>query len=339
MEKSPLLSIIIPVYKAEKYIRRCLDSLCNQTYRNIEIITVNDGSPDNCLSILREYEATDNRVVIYDKQNGGANSARNLALSHANGEWISFVDSDDWLDINYFEELMEHADSDCQLICGGFRLNESGPSHKVKKNALSNNVIDTIDLLHKTYFGMIYNVWGKVFKKDIITTHNINFKSFLRHDGIFLLNYLYYINKINIISTISYLHYYTENTNSLTQRLFGIDKMMLDLFRYYNSFELLAEKDYSNYDRYIQIINMDKSLSFCNILHETYPLPFKQKLFWYRRMINQLPHFTISYLSPFMNRSIHRWLKIAFNIRSPFFIYCIVEWHLIKNRIRSRLHV
>ena len=233
---------------------------------------------------------------------------------------------------------MEHADSNCQLICGGFRLNDEGPSYCIAKNALSLKIIDAIELLHKTYFGMIYNVWGKIFKKDIINNNKLFFKSFLRHDGIFLLEYIDHIKSISIISTSSYLHYNTENTNSLTHRIFGIEKMMLDLYRYYNSFAKLAESDYSNYDRYMKIINMDKTHSFCEIMHETYPLPCKQKLYWYKRMIDQLPHFCISYLLPYMNRPIHQWFKFAFKSRSSLFIYCIVEFHLLLLKIQTNLY-
>lgn len=332
MDNSTLVSIIIPVYNTEKYLRRCMDSLINQTYPTLEIIAVNDGSPDNCLTILKEYEAKDKRVVVYDRDNGGANSARNFALSKANGYWVSFVDSDDWLDIHYFEELMKYADSTSQLICGGFRINEEGPSYCIPRNTFSSNTIESIELLYRTYFGMIYNVWGKIFQKEIIVTNNLVFKSYLRHDGIFLLEYIYHINKISIISTSSFLHYNTVNTNSLTHRIFGIEKMMLDLYRYYNSFSKLVESDYSNYDRYMRIINMDKTHSFCDILHETYPLPFKQKLYWYRRMIEQLPNFT---LSKYLNKGIHKRLKWAFYLRSPRLIYFIIKLHLLKLKIQT----
>lgn len=339
MDSQPLVSIIIPVYKTEQYLRRCIDCLCNQTYHNIEIIAVNDGSPDNCLSILREYEAKDKRVVVFDKENGGANTARNYALQRANGNWVSFVDSDDWLDINYYKELMSQAEPDCQLICGGFRLNENGPAFSIKQNVFSHDRINAIELLHRVYFGMLYNVWGKVFKKDIIINNNLYFRSFLRDDGIFLIDYLMHVNNITIVSTSSYLHYNTENTNSNTHKMYGMDRIMLDLYKYHNSFEKLAESDYSNYDRYMKILYMDKSQSFCNILHETYPLSFKQRMYWYKRMIYQLPYFNLFYLSKFLNKSIHKWLKLAFNVRSPLFIHCIVECHLIKNRIRSKLHI
>lgn len=335
MSNQALVSIIIPVYKTEIYLRRCMDSLINQSYSNLEIIAVNDGSPDNCLSILKEYETKDKRVVVYNRNNGGANSARNFALSKAHGCWVSFVDSDDWLDFHYIEELMKYADPTSQLICGGFRINEEGPSYSIPQSTFSLNNIDSVELLYKTYFGMIYNVWGKIFKKEIIDANSLLFKSYLRHDGIFLLEYINHINKISIISTSSYLHYNTENTNSLTHRIFGIEKIMLDLYRYYISFAKLVESDYSNYDRYMRIINMDKTHSFCDILHETYPLPLKQKLYWYSRMIEQLPHFT---LSRYLNKGIHKRLKWAFYLRSPWLIYCIVKLHLLKLKLEKLIY-
>jgi glycosyltransferase involved in cell wall biosynthesis len=339
MEKKSLLSVIIPVYKTEKYLRRCLDSLCNQTYSNLEILVVNDGSPDNCLSILMEYAQKDKRVIVLDKENGGVNTARNLALTKANGEWISFVDSDDWLDLDYYQQLMIHTSQDTQLTCGGFRLNEDGIIYKSINNQLSLNRIEGLEVLFQTYFGMIYNVWGKVFRKDIILENKLLFRSFLREDGIFLMDYFQYINNLNILSTTSYLHYNTENINSITHKTYGIERIMLDLYKYHNSIAKLSETDYSNYDRYDKIQYMDKTLSFCNIMHETYPLPFKQKLYWYKRMIDQLPHFSISYLSPYLNKPIHKCLKLAFNARSPFFIYCVIKIHLLNLRIKTKFYI
>ena len=333
MDSTALVSIIIPVYKTEKYLRRCMDSLINQTYQNIEIIAVNDGSPDNCLSILKEYEAKDKRVVVYNKENGGANTARNYALSKACGNWVSFVDSDDWLDLNYFKELMKYADSTCQLVCGGFKLDESGNQYKYYKSETHLSRIDAIEILFDTYFGMLYNVWGKIFKKSIIIDNNLIFRSFLRDDGIFLVDYLQYVNDISIISTSSFLHYNTGNINSNTHKLYG-DKIWLDLYKYHNSFAKMAETDFQNYDRYQIILNMDKTKSFCEILHETYSLPYREKIYWYKRMIDQLSHFT---LSKYLNKSIHKRLKWAFNLRSPRLIYCIVKLHLVKLKLQTKL--
>lgn len=334
MENNSLLSIIVPVYKTEAYLRRCMDSLCGQTYNNIEIIAVNDGSPDNCLEILKEYAAKDNRVIVLDKENGGANSARNMALFVAKGEWISFVDSDDWLDLTYFQELMNYSNCKNQLICGGFRLNENGTIYKVPQNSLEFDRINSINILYNTYYGMLYNVWGKVFKKDIILNNKLLFRSFLRDDGIFLLDYYQYINNISIISTSSFIHYNTENINSNTHKMYGIEKMMLDLYKYHNAFAKIAETDYPNYDRYMHILNIDKTKSYCDILHETYSLPYKEKRYWYKRMIYQLPEFT---LSQYLNKPIHKWLKIAFKQRSSFMVTLIIYFQLLRFKIMGKL--
>lgn len=103
----PLVSVIVPIYKVEPYLRRCLDSIVNQTYTNLEIILVDDGSPDACPQICDEYAARDNRIVVIHKENGGLSDARNAGLDICKGEYISFIDSDDWVDEKYVEVLYE----------------------------------------------------------------------------------------------------------------------------------------------------------------------------------------------------------------------------------------
>ena len=100
------LSVIVPVYNVERYIRKCLDSLVNQTYKNLEIILVDDGSPDNSGAICEEYASRDSRVRVVHKENGGVSSARNVALDIATGDYICFVDPDDWIALNAYEELL-----------------------------------------------------------------------------------------------------------------------------------------------------------------------------------------------------------------------------------------
>ena len=98
--ENPIISVIVPVYKVENYIRRCLDSLVAQTYRHLEILLVDDGSPDSSGAICEEYAEKDSRIKVIHKENGGLSSARNAALDVATGDYIAFVDSDDWIDLN-----------------------------------------------------------------------------------------------------------------------------------------------------------------------------------------------------------------------------------------------
>ena len=335
MDNSTLVSIIIPVYNTEKYLRRCIDSLINQTYPNLEIIAVNDGSTDKCKEILNEYAQKDKRIIVIDKNNGGISSARNLGISRASGEYITFLDSDDWVDNNYYYELLEFSSPSTQLICGGFQINGNGLVHNASETITFESIPKAISCLYNIYYGLLYNIWGKLFKKNIIDNNNIYFQQSFREDGIFLLDYMYYTNIICIVSCQSFLHYNTENSNSFTHKNHGIMKTMLGLFTYYNSFNKLIEKNGYAFDEMNNIINMDKTHSFCEILHETYPLTFKQKLYWYKRMIDQLPHFTYS---KYLTKRIHKRLKWAFDLRSPRLIYLVVKLHLIKLKLRSKLH-
>ena len=97
MHNKPEVSVIIPVYNVEKYLERCLDSVINQSFTDIEIICVNDGSTDNSLEILKYYEQMDDRVIVIDKENQGLSETRNLGINISNGKYITFIDSDDWI--------------------------------------------------------------------------------------------------------------------------------------------------------------------------------------------------------------------------------------------------
>lgn len=115
-----LISVIVPVYKVEQFLPRCVDSLRAQTYRNLEIILVDDGSPDRCGEICDEYAASDSRIQVIHKMNGGLSSARNAGIDIAKGEFISFVDSDDWVDCDCYEKLSRLAKKyDAKMVCAG----------------------------------------------------------------------------------------------------------------------------------------------------------------------------------------------------------------------------
>ena len=105
--ENELISIIVPIYNVENYLRMCLDSIQNQTYQNFECLLINDGSPDNSAEICREYVAKDARFRYFEKENGGLSSARNYGIERAEGSFITFVDSDDWLEANSLEILSD----------------------------------------------------------------------------------------------------------------------------------------------------------------------------------------------------------------------------------------
>ncbi len=124
----PLISVIVPVYKVEPYLRKCVDSILNQTYRNLEVILVDDGSPDNCGAICDEYAAKDNRIKVIHKKNGGLSDARNAGLAVMNGEYLSFVDSDDLLPDDAVETMLTVAVAEnADLVIGGHNRFEETP--------------------------------------------------------------------------------------------------------------------------------------------------------------------------------------------------------------------
>lgn len=118
MNQKKLISVIVPVYKTEKYIKQCVDSILNQTYKNLEIILVDDGSPDSCPEICDEYAKQDDRVVVIHQNNTGLSGARNSALDICKGDYISFVDSDDWIETNAYEVLADKLATNCvDVVC------------------------------------------------------------------------------------------------------------------------------------------------------------------------------------------------------------------------------
>lgn len=161
------LSIIIPVYNVEKFLPQCLDSVINQTLKDIEIICVNDGSTDKSLEILTAYARNDKRIKIYNQENQGQSAARNLAISHASGEYLGFVDSDDWVDLDYFEKLYNAAKQfDADIACAGFRRCDKFKKtirksfKEVKVYTDINEKVKLDNLPENNY------VWNKIYKRS-----------------------------------------------------------------------------------------------------------------------------------------------------------------------------
>lgn len=167
------VSIIIPVWGVEKYISKCLDSLVNQTLKDIEIIVVNDGSPDNSQKIIDKYvKKYPGKVKSYIKENGGQGSARNYGIEVSTGEYIGFVDSDDFVELDMFEKMYNKAKQDKSdiVVCGSYNVSEDY-SNKEKDVFVTNYDTD----LENVIFGKMA-VWNKIYKRNIIIDNKITFK-------------------------------------------------------------------------------------------------------------------------------------------------------------------
>ncbi|MBQ8729868.1 MAG: glycosyltransferase, partial [Lachnospiraceae bacterium] len=164
----PKLSIIVPVYKVEPYIHKCVDSILYQTFTDFELILVDDGSPDNCGKICDEYAQKDEHVRVIHKKNGGLSDARNFGLEVAVGEYISFIDSDDWVDKNIYTESLDYMKkNDLDIVC--FDVTEVRSSKTLVRHKFeSDKVFEAEDGLYKILVDEIDNsACNKIFKRSI----------------------------------------------------------------------------------------------------------------------------------------------------------------------------
>ena len=213
------LSIIVPVYNVEKYLPKCLESLIKQTLKDIEIICVNDGSMDNSLAILKEFASKDSRIRIIDNQHQGVAKTRNAGIEQSTGEYIGFVDSDDYIDIDFFEKLYNSATKSNSDIAIASILKHKNffniYNAKYTKEETAITIQDKIKLCEdKKHF--FFYAWNKIYHSGFIKENNIKFsEGQIYEDVMFAIKALYYSNKI--ISVYGTKYHYIEHENSLTK--------------------------------------------------------------------------------------------------------------------------
>ncbi len=162
-----MISVIVPVYKVAPYLRQCIESIINQTYKDIEVLLIDDGSPDGCNEICGDYKKKDNRIRVFHTENRGLSAARNLGLREARGEHIGFIDSDDWIEPDMYETLLKRlveTDSDIS-ICGYDMISD----RKISEWRPRETVYERCDTLKALLSGKINNnVWNKLFRQEVI---------------------------------------------------------------------------------------------------------------------------------------------------------------------------
>ncbi len=216
----PKISVIVPVYNVEKYLKQCLESIINQTFKDIEIICVNDGSLDKSRKILEEYKNKDSRIRIIDKKNGGLSSARNAGLRFSTGEYISFIDSDDWIDETMFEKLYNNItkmNTDIS-ICAVHRFDEK------KSQIDDSNPYFTLEYFNETFDNKVFSykdtthflmdvcvmAWNKLYRKSFLDELGVEFpEGLIFEDGPFFFSIFFKTNRVSIIR--DFLYYYRIN--------------------------------------------------------------------------------------------------------------------------------
>lgn len=227
MEKT-VVSVIVPVYNVEKYVSKCLDSLINQTLRNIEIICINDGSTDNSLKILEEYAQKDSRIIVINQENQGVGAARNRGLEIAKGDYLGFCDPDDWVDNDFFEKLYAASDNaSIDIVKGNSDIVYS--NGKVKHTEEQLRISKEIENSPIPYNSFCQSWFSAIYKNQLIKDYNINFPNTKYWEDVaFLQKILFISNSFKLVSDTFY-HYFKREGSLTTQKAsFSKHKHLLD---------------------------------------------------------------------------------------------------------------
>lgn len=293
------VSVIIPVYKVEQYITQCIDSVIKQTYSNLEIILVDDGSPDKCGSICDNYSKVDNRIKVIHKQNQGLGLARNTGLAAATGKYVVFVDSDDWLEKDHIGNIVTAIEnSGADIVVHGFqyrvedRIPQKCPPFKI---GIFTNIIDEVLLpMMSAKIGdkekniLPVGSWCKLYRKEIIANNKlyfINEKQCISEDVLFNIDYLRCCKKACIIDECGYN--YRMNPNSISNAY--DDKRTPRMFRFFEDVDQIFNSDIrlntSEAKQHLERCYIAKSRVGLRLICNS-TLPLKQKIIEIYKILN-----------------------------------------------------
>lgn len=286
----PQISIIVPVYNAEKYLAECIDSILGQSFADFELLLVNDGSTDSSPAICHRYALQDKRIKVLEKSNGGVSSARNLGLANATGTWIAFIDNDDWIDPSYLGNLLNKAIADKAEVafCDFYFANPDGSKKIYNAYSWEKQGLQGLNDYMETVWTV---VWAGLFKRSLISDHNLKFPVGITffEDFYFISRLYYYANKVAKINLPLYYYRQIEssavhnlNDKSAADALFAIS----DTIRFFN--------DLNCYE------NLKRPLCW-RVLQASQEMILRTDLFGtFRRLHPQKKQFIFS--CPFLNR-------------------------------------
>lgn len=324
----PKVSVIIPIYDVEKYLQRCIDSLFNQTLRDIEIILVDDGSPDNCGLICDENAQKDERIKVIHKKNGGVSEARNFGIDEARGEYLLFIDPDDWCEYTMIEELFNSISAKLvDIAVCGYSIDYTNNNFSIKKplvkKIFKKDIAEAIYLLDIE--GMLNVLWNKLYKRDIIKKHNLYFVNDFApgQDMLFNSEYFKYIQSISFISNELY-HYMRQDEDTLVSiynpRLYNniltLNSARKSLYEFYNMSSAKYIKCFA--DTYKKSI----ASSIPNIFRKNCTLTIKEKKHFIKTLMQDdelKRYFKISKAVSFYDKLFYRMIKIG----SPHMMYMV----------------
>lgn len=336
------LSIVIPVYNAEKYIEDTIKSILDQTYKNWELILVNDGSKDESQYICEKLALKDKRIKLISKENSGVSDSRNTGIKAAQGKYIGFVDSDDLIEKDMFEKMILNFYESEIIICGYKIRTIKGKIIKDSFRKPSLKGIFFLKEIENIFMeeGQLFNsVWNKFYLTEIIKKNKIFFKTDLKtgEDLVFNLNYLSCIRKVSFLDENLYIYFKRENesiTHSYIENAFERLKII------YKELENFVKKAKFSEEKCIKKIdeNFIQSIffQFLNLEHKKCPLNFKEKIKYIERILND------EYLNEIKKRTkikktknlILKITNFLISTKNSIFIYIIFK--LIRNILRIK---
>ena len=270
MKDNFLISIIVPCYNVEKYIEKCTNSLINQSYKNIEIILVDDGSTDNTGDICDNLKKKDKRINVIHIHNSGVSNARNIGIKQSKGNYIAFVDSDDYIELNMYEEMVSIINSKelPDIVSSGF-IYETEKGQKFACSKKSSNKIDILN--KKEAFEEIFSgrigayIWNKLFRKDLLLSNNLLFDIDISsgEDLLFLCQVIESASKIYHINK-DYYHYIKRN-DSITNSQFN--EKLLSILKAFDKIENITNRSFNNSK---ESFKFSKSFAICNLIYKMY---------------------------------------------------------------------
>lgn len=291
MKEFKLVSIIVPVYNVENYLSKCVDSIINQTYRNLEIILVDDGSTDCSSKICDEYAKNDTRILVIHKANGGQSEARNIGISESKGEYIFFVDSDDYIEYNAIETMLEIAENKNvdMVIADIYSVNEKGEILNEGKGqyTFQNESLFSAEEAAQAFAELDWGPWNKLYKRSI--HKDIYFPQGKIHEDEAIMFQLFE-RCDKIVYTNARLYNYLQREGSTTSAKYSLKKMdwfevWLNNFKYVQEHFPSAEKKVMKKLMVTAIYNLDNLLNIKNIEAEKYIFQIRKELREYQQEI------------------------------------------------------
>lgn len=295
----PLVSVIVPVYNAEKYLKKCIQSIVNQSLNNIEIIIIDDGSIDNSKDIIKSFEEKDIRIKVLYQENSGVSSARNNGINNATGKYIGFVDSDDYIDLEMYESMYSKAEEfDADIVVCNVRdvfEDKENISLKLEEGLINIKDIKPKNFLKDKYFSLGSAVWHKIFKKSFIVENNIKFINYSEvssEDTIFNLQAMLKAKNIYCIDKPFYNYIIREN--SLTKSNLAKENMIyrckntVDIINKYCEENNIDVDKFVYYMTYFQFINLLSYVHPKNIYNLSFAIKEYSKSKFYKKTLRYI---------------------------------------------------